>query len=172
MYCPTCNTILPDDAKFCGKCGTIISEARSAQPAPAAMPAAAPEYRAADPSLSAPPKFSPKSLVSMILGIAGVVLLNIAAIVMLSALSGNIYNYYYASRVLGSFVLALSFSAVSLGLGITALVLSGANTDVSKSGLAFRKVGKITGIIGVIVSGIVLTTTLILVIIVAGAASR
>ncbi len=42
IYCVKCGTSLPDDAKFCSKCGATVGGGG----APAAAPAAAPTDRA------------------------------------------------------------------------------------------------------------------------------
>jgi len=41
IYCVKCGTSLPDDAKFCAKCGSPVGVAAASTPAPAAAPAAA-----------------------------------------------------------------------------------------------------------------------------------
>ncbi len=151
MYCPNCNTLLPDDAKFCGKCGTIISEVvptAPVEPAPAPAPAggyrnpAGGGYRDTIAETEAAEKFNPKSLVSMILGIASVAFLSVATLI-----------FWLSNMWTGMLMCGL----LSLPLGIVAVVLSTKNNpDTTKNGQAFRKVGKITGMVGLIASAVML----------------
>lgn len=55
-FCPNCGAQLPDDARFCGSCGTSLDAAAPAQ-APGAFTQAPPSYSAPAPS-AAPPTLS------------------------------------------------------------------------------------------------------------------
>lgn len=173
MNCPKCGYLLPDDAKFCGRCGTILMEASRETPPAPAQPVA--DYRAAAPAAdyrtaasatgaaAAEKKFAPKSLVSMILGISSVSLLTIAALVFLTGFNGSGWRYW--ANIANATGIALWLTVPSLALGIVALVLSTKNTDTGKTGRAFRKVGKITGLIGLIASAVVMTLVIIFMIV-------
>ncbi len=157
MYCPNCNTQLPDDAKFCTRCGTIMSVA---QPVPDYRPRGR-EKPAKKVKEAKERKFAPKALISMILGITAAALASVAMILTI---------YSLVSRSLTSsaiaFLRGLLCSIPCIPLGIVSTVMSRKREDDTQTGRTFRKVGRITGLFGLIGGAVCLATCLTIMVII------
>lgn len=182
--CPKCQNTSETPVNFCAKCGTpMVEKAPEAEPAFAAQPVAAPAEDApayaqaqtpAQPSSDIPayavqPQFEPaapaftaaqptsiscepekkvplgKVIAGMALSIGGVVMASLAALVTLATLAEDAEIAFGMSIVYGGFF--------GFPLSLVGLILSkGAVNAGSKSSMA--KVGKILGLVGVILSAV------------------
>ncbi len=163
MYCPNCGSNNPDDSDVCISCGENLNPSsrkvnlsKSSGTAGASSPVKA-------------RKVSPKSIVSMVLGIAGLNFATLAPIYAIIAVvasaAGRSYSYsssYYAAEIAAISIIAIVFGAVGLGLGIPALILSprGLEDGTAPANRGISKCGRITGTISVILSGISVTAAL------------
>ena len=181
MLCPNCGAQAADYLKFCAHCGAALKPEAptvSLTKEPAAPAAAEPVPAAAEPapvtaapvSVPAAParkRFSPKSIVSMILGLSGLgfataaVIYQIAGLVAMEGIRalGGTYRYrdYYAYSsdytVGAAFaVLAVVFAVIGIGCAIPALILSprGMREGTAPGNHGMAKCGKVTGVITIV----------------------
>jgi len=179
MYiCPNCKTTSDTKINFCPKCGSAMGEIVMADPAPAAVeqpvaaeqpvavaeqpvvvaeqpvmaeqPTKAPQpvinYAPIVPTYEQPaPQYSKaKSIVGMVLSIVG--------------LFFAFLGFVYTAAAIDveeelAFAFSFVFSFLSFPLSIVGLILSKGNANLGDTS-AFVKVGKILGIIGLVLAGI------------------
>ena len=166
MYiCPNCKTTSDTKINFCPKCGSAMGEIVMADPAPAAVeqPVAAeqPVVVAEQPVVTAQPviNYAPivptyeqpapqyskaKSIVGMVLSIVGLFFAFLGFIYTAAAID--------IDEEIG-FAMSFAFSFFSFPLSIVGIILSKGNANLGDTS-AFVKVGKILGIIGLILAGI------------------
>lgn len=170
MKCPYCGAENAETAKVCTGCGEVLEGVvpkvtLSKEPAAASKPLR---------------KFSPKSIVSMVLGLISV---NVAtgaavysglAVALFEAVRVNLSrsssSYYYYSGSAADFgaaaviaIMCFAFAAIGIGTAIPALVLSpkGMREGTAPGNHGIAKCGKVTGIIGLILCGISVAVALI-----------
>ena len=144
MYiCPNCNTKTEEKVNFCFKCGTqmVYAEPQPVEPQPTAQ-VQQPVYEAYQPVKK--PHLALK-IVAMALSIGGIVM---AAIGNLYTLIGLIEPEGYLA-----FSFALVFGLFFSPFSIVGLCLSNKCIDAGDTS-AMSRVGKILGIIGIIVAGV------------------
>ena len=176
MRCSVCGTENPNDYTHCQSCGEPLRSSTvnltKAEAAPA-VPDAAPV-----PAAPARKRFSPKSIVSMILGLTGLSVATSALIYQIAGLMamegiralGGTYRYrdYYAYSsdytVGAAFaVLAVVFAVIGIGCAIPALILSprGMREGTAPGNHGMAKCGKVTGVITIVFCAIAIVLAVI-----------
>ena len=178
MLCPNCGNQNAEDLKFCAHCGAALNA--DAPTVNLTKEPAAPEVVPAAPVPATPARkrFSPKSIVSMILGLSGLgfataaVIYQIAGLVALEGIRalGGTYRYrdYYAYSsdyaVGAAFaVLAIVFAVIGIGCAIPALILSprGMREGTAPGNHGMAKCGKVTGVITIVFCAIAIVLAII-----------
>lgn len=152
MYiCPNCKTESETKINFCPKCGSTMGEIVVTSPAPVVNEQPKAPVIPAQPIVStytqpATQYSKAKGIVGMALSIAGLFFAFLAFVytVALIDLEGAL-----------AFGMSIGFTIFSLPLSIVGLVLSKGNANLGDTS-TFVKVGKILGLIGVILSGVAL----------------
>lgn len=139
MYiCPNCNNSTQEAINYCPKCGSrMVQEA----------PAPAPQYQYQQPVYTAAPPSKAKSIVGMALSIAGIAMSSLASFYSLIFLMEEELEGVAVSGIL-FFFFSFPLSLVGLILSKNYINAGGTNT--------FSRVGKILGIIGVILASVTL----------------
>ncbi len=171
MYiCPNCHKVSEVPAAYCAACGTaMVAQSAPAPQAPAY--AAQPTYSYPQPQQPAyqqppqqywqqppayqqpaapvaPPQNAPskgKVIVGMVLGIAGLAMASL----------GLLYTFIFSEIAMGGFVFGLVFSMISTPLSLVGLIMSNGNIKAGDTS-SMSSVGKKLGLIGVILSGVML----------------
>ena len=156
MYtCPNCNHSSETPMNFCAKCGTQTVYTAPAPQAPAYEAPQAPAYEAPQPQYQEPIYAQPmpvnpnapskgKVITGMAFGIAGFAL----------AILGFIYTLAFWDVDEGAaFGMAIGFFMFSFPASLVGLILSSKNRNAGDDS-TMSKLGKIFGLIGVILSGV------------------
>ncbi len=147
--CPNCNNTSQEAINFCPKCGTAMVE--QAPPAPPVQPVyqepVQPQYQYQQPVYTAAPPSKAKSIVGMALSIAGIAMSSLASFYSLIFLIEEELEGVAVSGIL-FFFFSFPLSLVGLILSKNYINAGGTNT--------FSRVGKILGIVGVILSSVML----------------
>ncbi len=152
MYiCPNCNAKTEEAVNFCSKCGTqmVYAEPQPIEPQPVA-----PQYQPAQAYQPVPapvkkPHIAVK-IVSMALSIEGFI----------CAILGALYTLIGLIEPAVAFLFSLIFGMVSLPFSIIGLCLGSKCTNAGDTSV-FSRLGKIFGLIGIIVAGVSLFIGLI-----------
>lgn len=135
-FCPTCNFTSNEPMNFCPKCGSKMEQY---------VPAPQPVYTQPSPVYTAAPPSKAKSIVGMALSIAGLAMCSLSWFYSLIALMAE------DLETAGS--LGFVFFFFSFPLSLVGLILSKNYINAGGSN-TFSRVGKILGIIGVVITSV------------------
>ncbi|MBR4710838.1 MAG: zinc ribbon domain-containing protein [Clostridia bacterium] len=150
MKCPNCGSPIPDGASFCTTCGYRASAPESSYTAPA-VPAAAPV-----PTPAAGSSSKGKAITSVILGPSGLAFAVSSIIFIIVGFAIYRPTSWRLRETAGvEFTLGWVFALIGIGLAIPALILGiKALRNPSGAGKGMGKAGKITGLISLILNGV------------------